>query len=222
MAIPIVLSWSGGKDCTLALHYLKQQQAFEVVYLLTTITETYQRISMHGVRLELLEQQAAALKIPLLIVPIPPNCTNEIYEDRMLNTLKQLKDKGIHTFAFGDIFLSDVRQYRENQLDRLNLKAIFPLWGIDSAYLARQFINLGFKAILSCVDTQQINASFAGHEFNLQLLNSLPTSADPCGENGEFHTFVFDGPLFHFPLKINKAEKVMRDNRFCYCELTPT
>lgn len=221
MAIPTVLAWSGGKDSALALYYLKQQKTFEVVYLLTTVTETYQRISMHGVRLELLEQQAAALKIPLIIVPIPPNCTNEIYEDRMVNCLKQLKEEGIQTFAFGDIFLVDVRQYRENQLDRLNLKGIFPLWGIDSAYLARQFIELGFKAILSCVDTQQINASFVGHEFNLHLLDTLPPSADPCGEKGEFHTFVFDGPLFHFPLKISKGETVLRDNRFNYCELTP-
>lgn len=219
MAIPIVLSWSGGKDCTLALYYLKQQDSFEVAYLLTTITETYQRISMHGVRYELLEQQAAALEIPLVTVPIPPSCTNEEYENRMLQVLSRLKKEGIETYGFGDIFLTDVREYRENQLRRLDLKAIFPLWGISSAYLARQFTVLGFKAVLTCVDTLQLDASFAGSEYDRKLLRKIPPKIDPCGENGEFHTFVYDGPIFTHPLKIRKGEQVMSENRFCFCDL---
>jgi len=219
MAIPIVLSWSGGKDCTLALYYLKQQAIFEVAYLLTTITETYQRISMHGVRYELLEQQAAALEIPLITVPIPPYCTNEEYENRMLQVLSRLKKVGIETYGFGDIFLTDVREYRENQLRRLDLKAIFPLWGISSAYLARQFTVLGFKAVLTCVDTLQLDASCAGSEYDRKLLRKIPPKIDPCGENGEFHTFVYDGPIFTHPLKIRKGEQVMRENRFCFCDL---
>ncbi|HOK51066.1 MAG: diphthine--ammonia ligase [Bacteroidales bacterium] len=220
MTIPVVLSWSGGKDCSLALYYLKQQPNFEIVYLLTTITETYQRISMHGVRVELLNQQAAALNIPLITVPIPASCTNEEYEDRMRNALEQLKNDGIQTYAFGDIFLSDVRQYRENQLDKLSLKAIFPIWGIDTTYLSKQFLALGFKAILTCVDTQQIDASWVGHEYNQKFLKAIPSEIDPCGEKGEFHTFTFDGPIFSHPLPILKGEKVLRDNRFYYCDLT--
>ncbi|MCX7986637.1 MAG: adenine nucleotide alpha hydrolase [Bacteroidales bacterium] len=222
MAIPIVLSWSGGKDSSLALYYLKKQnEIFHIAYLLTTVTEQYNRISMHGVRNELLEQQAQSLQIPLITVKIPPNCTNEEYEQRMLNVLAELKKEGISHYAFGDIFLKDVRQYRENQLNKLNLEAIFPLWGFDSNKLANEFIELGFKAILTCVDTQQIEASFAGNDYNLNLLKKLPAKADPCGENGEFHSFVYDGPIFSFPIRFQKNIFSLRENRFCYCDLLP-
>jgi uncharacterized protein (TIGR00290 family) len=219
MAIPIVLSWSGGKDCAMALYYLKQQPAFKVAYLLTTITETYNRISMHGVSYELLQQQATALQLPLITVNIPAQCTNEEYEKRMLDTLKRLKNEGINTYAFGDIFLTDVRSYREQQLAQLSLKAVFPLWGYDTAILAQEFIKKGFKAIICCADTQQIDASFTGRDFSANLLHELPSTADPCGENGEFHTFVFDGPIFSHPIRIRKGETVMRDNRFSYCDI---
>jgi len=219
MAIPIVLSWSGGKDCAMALYYLKQQPAYKVAYLLTTITETYNRISMHGVSYELLQQQATALQLPLITVNIPPQCTNEEYEKRMLDTLKRLKNEGINTYAFGDIFLTDVRSYREQQLAQLSLKAVFPLWGYDTAILAQEFIKKGFKAIICCADTQQIDASFTGRDYSANLLHELPSTADPCGENGEFHTFVFDGPIFSHPIRIRKGETVMRDNRFSYCDI---
>jgi uncharacterized protein (TIGR00290 family) len=219
MAIPVILSWSGGKDSAMAYYTLSLSNQFRVVALLTTITETYQRVSMHGVRVSLLEQQANSLNLPLVKVFIPAECSNEEYEIRMTDILMKCKGMGIGTFAFGDIFLQDIRKYRETQLARLNLNAIFPLWNRTSIDVANEFVQLGFKAVITCVDSQQIDPSFAGSYFDKELLKKLPVMVDKCGENGEFHSFVFDGPIFSYPVAISVGEIVCREGRFYFCEL---
>jgi uncharacterized protein (TIGR00290 family) len=220
-ARPVVLSWSGGKDSSLALHALRADPAVTVVGLLTTVTADYDRISMHGVRRSLLEKQAAAVELPLHLVEIAAGSANDSYEQRMHVALSGLQSGGVETVAFGDLFLEDVRHYREEMTNRLGMSAIFPLWGRDTAGLAREFIALGFRAVTTCVDTHQLDASFAGRWFDASFLADLPPAVDPCGEKGEFHTFVTDGPVLTHPVPIRVGELQLRDDRFQYCDLLP-
>jgi len=218
----ILVSWSGGKDSALALQELRKDSQYHIAALLTTVTEGYDRISMHGVRRVLLERQAAALDLPLEIVWIPKNASNEAYETRMGQALEKYKRAGANSVAFGDIFLDDLRQYRQEKLAQLDLQGLFPLWKRDTRQLAEVFIQAGFKAITTCVDTQVLGKVFVGRRFDADFLAELPASVDPCGENGEFHSFVYDGPLFKQGIAISLGEHVLREQRFYYCDLIPT
>ena len=221
MTQPIALAWSGGKDSSLALAALRADPNVEVVALVTTVTGDYDRISMHGVRRSILEAQVAELGLLLVEATIPAAADNETYEHSFaaaLDTLRVVHPELRH-LAFGDLFLTDVRAYRERLLAPLDWEPVFPLWGRDTAQLARQFIDQGFRAILTCVDTTQLAADFAGREFDSALLDDLPASVDPCGENGEFHTCVYAGPIFERPLALERGERIRRDNRFEYCDL---
>jgi uncharacterized protein (TIGR00290 family) len=212
-----VVLWSGGKDSALALHEARQQ--LEVVALLTTVTEAYDRISMHGVRTALLERQAHALGLPVEKVLIPAPCCNADYESLMLVALERFRTQGVSVAVAGDIFLQDVRAYREKLLARAGLAGIFPLWGRDSHGLARHFLTLGFRAVLCCIDSQALAADFVGRPYDEALLADLPAGADPCGERGEFHTFVWDGPGFAQPVAYQTGARVLREDRFWYCDL---
>jgi len=174
---------------------------------------------MHGVRRELLVAQAEALGYPLEEVHIPPQCTNETYEQRMQEALEKYHEAGVTHTIFGDLFLAEVRAYREERLSRIGMQAIFPLWGRSTGDLARQFGQLGFRAVVVCVDTTLLSSTFAGREYDEEFLRDLPETVDPCGENGEFHTFVYAGPIFHQPFPIERGEKVLREERFYYCDL---
>ena len=218
---PIALLWSGGKDSALALRELRANPAYDVRVLLTTVTRNYDRISIHGVRRELLEAQTAALNVPLQIAAIPPHCSNAQYESVMETALQNLREQGIMRVAAGDLFLRDVRDYREAMLNRHGMKALFPLWNRDTTQLAREFIGAGFEAILSCVDTPSLDARFAGRDFDEALLRDLPPAIDPCGENGEFHSFVWNGPGFAAPVACARGERVLREERFAFCDLLP-
>lgn len=218
MTEPVLLSWSGGKDSALALHTLRQTPGVEVAGLLTTVTEDYDRISMHGVRRALLERQAEEAGLPLHIVFIPRECSNEQYDERMTAVLTGIRDAGIRRVAFGDLFLEDVRAYRESRLTAFGMEALFPLWKRDTAALARDFLRLGFAAVLVCVDTETLAPTFAGRAFDEALLRDLPPGVDPCGENGEFHTFVHAGPIFRAPVPFRLGEVEDR-GRFQYCDL---
>ncbi len=218
---PLYLSWSGGKDSALALDALRRGQEFEVVGLLTSVTRGYDRISVHGVRRSLLHAQAESLGLPLQEIVLDQNCTNESYEAAFhaaLQTIREQRPDVAH-IAFGDLFLEDVRAYRERLLEGTGFDPVFPIWGVDTSQLARSFINNGFSARLVCVDTTQLDRSFAGRAFDLSLLADLPGTADPCGERGEFHTFVSSGPGFTSPVSYETGERVLRENRFMYCDL---
>ena len=215
----VLLGWSGGKDAAMALHELKRTDGIEVAALLTTVTEGYDRISMHGVRRELLEKQAGALGYPLDEVLIPQTCTNEVYEERMRKALARHQREGVTAAAFGDLFLEDIRAYREERMRLAGMSCIFPVWGRPTTEFARQFIDLGFRAIVVCVDTETLSGDFAGREYDPGFLQDLPAGVDPCGENGEFHTFVYDGPIFSEPVCVRRGETVLRDGRFMYCDL---
>lgn len=215
----IALSWSGGKDSSLALWALRQQR-LEPQALITTVTDGYDRISMHGVRRELLAMQAQASGTALVEVRIPPACVNEVYEARMREAFDSLPLSAVEAVAFGDLFLEDVRAYRESRLEATGRRALFPLWKRDTALLAREFIEAGFRAVLVCVDPRKLDGSFAGREFDMQLLEDLPADVDPCGENGEFHTFVQAGPVFSEPIPCERGEVVERDG-FVFCDLMP-
>jgi len=217
---PILFCWSGGKDSAMALHLLLQQGRFCVVSLLTTVTETYDRIAMHGVRRELLHRQAESIGLRLHEVFIPPQCVNPIYEARMEAALRVFINQGVQTVAFGDIFLEDLRAYRENNLARIGMNAVFPLWKRDTRELIRFFHQQRFRAIAACVDSKVLPPSFAGRELDESFFRDLPSHADPCGENGEFHTFVFDGPIFQSPIPVRTGEVVDRDG-FVFCDLLP-
>ena len=219
MTKPLVVSWSGGKDSTLALNEILNNTDYEVHTLITTVTEGYDRISIHGVRNELLEKQVQSIGLPLHKVSIPKDSKNEQYESALKKVLLKFKNEGINEIMFGDIFLEDVKKYRDELLDRLDMKGVYPIWKKDSKELARKFIELGFKAVTTCVDFQQIDKKFVGREYDSGFLNDLPGTADPCGENGEFHTFVYDGPLFDKKIDFTKGEIVFRDDRFYYCDL---
>ncbi len=217
----ILLSWSGGKDSALALHELMQSGNYEIVSLLTTVTRDYDRISMHGVRHILLEQQAEFMGLPLETVFIPKKVSNEEYESKMREVLSRYQASGIDSVAFGDIFLEDVRKYRETNLSKMDMKGIFPLWKRDTWDIARRFLDLGFKAIVTCVDSNYLDRSFAGKHINEQFLSDLPADVDPCSENGEFHSFVYDGPIFRNVVEFERGDVVLRDERFYYCDLIP-
>ncbi len=216
----ILFCWSGGKDSAMALHTLLQQKHFRVVALLTTVTEIYDRIAMHGVRRELLKQQAHSLGLPLHEVFIPPQCVNSIYEARMEEALRLFYSQGVRKVAFGDIFLEDLRAYREKNLTRVGMTALFPIWKRDTRELIRHFHEQHFRAVAACIDTKILAPSFAGRELDESFFRDLPAQADPCGENGEFHTFVFDGPIFRSPIPIRTGEIVNRDG-FVFCDLLP-
>jgi uncharacterized protein (TIGR00290 family) len=212
--------WSGGKDSAMALHALRTARDCRITALLTTITEEYDRISMHGVRRVLLERQAESLGLPLHPVLIPPQCINATYEERMKGAIEQHIARGVRIVAFGDIFLEDLRAYREKNLAQIGMRALFPIWKRDTRALAREFVQLGFRAITVCVDPRVLDSSFAGRELDASFFADLPPGVDPCGENGEFHTYVFDGPIFRTPIALHVGEKVTRDG-FCFCDLLP-
>jgi uncharacterized protein (TIGR00290 family) len=210
MKQPAIFNWSGGKDSALALYKVLQQGQYEVQTLLTTVSEPYQRISMHGVRTALLDQQAAALGLPCRKLFLPEMPSMDAYETLMASTLQELKSDGATASIFGDIFLEDLRQYRETKLAEVDLQAVFPLWGVPTTELIREFIGLGFKTITTCVNEKYLDRSFVGRVIDEDFLRDLPANVDPCGENGEFHTFVFDGPLFNQPIAFEKGEIVHR------------
>jgi uncharacterized protein (TIGR00290 family) len=215
---PILFCWSGGKDSAMALHTLLHRSDIQIAALLTTVTEGYERISMHGVRRELLKRQAQSAHLPLHEVRIPPQCVNPIYEARMEDALRVYLEKGVRKVAFGDIFLEDLRAYREKNLARIGMTAIFPIWKRDTCELIRSFHANRFRAVAVCVDSKVLDPSFAGRELDESFFRDLPPHADPCGENGEFHTFVFDGPIFQSPIPIRTGEIVNRDG-FIFCDL---
>ncbi len=214
----IAVSWSGGKDSAFALHKLLLSGRYEVDSLLTSVTEGYQRISIHGVRESLLEKQAESLGIPLRKMYIPQECTNEIYQDIMNDQLQQLKKEGIETVMFGDIFLEDVRAYREEMVKQQNMKAIFPLWGQKTDQLIGEFISSGFKTVTTSIDTEKLSNEFLGRVIDESFIHELPEHIDPCGENGEFHTFSFAGPIFKNTVDITIGE-IVEKGRFHFCEL---
>jgi uncharacterized protein (TIGR00290 family) len=220
MPEPILFCWSGGKNSTMALHMLLQQKQYRVVALLTTVTEGYDRIAMHGVRRGLLQRQAESLRLPLHEVCIPPQFVNPIYEARMEEALRLFYGQGVRTVAFGDIFLEDLRVYREENLARIGMTALFPIWKRDTHELIRYFHEQRFRAIAACVDSKVLDPSFAGRELDESFFRDLPPHADPCGENGEFHTFVFDGPIFQSPIPVRTGDVVNRDG-FVFCDLLP-
>jgi uncharacterized protein (TIGR00290 family) len=219
MTQPILFCWSGGKDSAMALHALLQDRV-PIAALLTTVTETYNRISMHGVRRELLVQQTQSIGLPLHEILIPPQCVNSIYETRMEEALRLHYAAGVRTVAFGDIFLEDLRAYREKNLARMGMTALFPIWKRDTRELIRSFHAANFRAIAACIDPKKLDRSFAGRELDPSFFRDLPPNVDPCGENGEFHTFVFDGPIFRHPIPVTAGEVVERDS-FIYCDLMP-
>jgi uncharacterized protein (TIGR00290 family) len=207
----VLLSWSSGKDSAWSLHMLRQQPDIELVGLLTTLNQEFQRVAMHGVRRSVLEAQAEAAQLPLWIVPLPWPCSNEVYEQRMAEVCQRAVAERVDAMAFGDLFLPDVRAYRETQLKPTGLEPLFPLWEKPTAELAREMMAGGLHAKLSCVDTKQLAESFAGREFDAALLRDLPLEADPCGERGEFHTCVYAGPMFAKALHLEAGEVVNRD-----------
>ncbi len=215
----ILLAWSGGKDSAMALYTLKKAGAYEVAALLTTMTEGYDRISMHGVRRTLLEAQADSLGIPLEKNYISQRSSNEEYEARMKEKLTEYQGRGISAVAFGDIFLEDLKKYREGNLAKIGMRGLFPLWKRPTVELANAFIDLGFEAIITCVDSQALDGSFAGRRFDKKFISDLPSAVDPCGENGEFHSFVCGGPLFRQRIPFDVGEITLREERFFYRDL---
>ena len=221
---PVVLSWSGGKDSSLTLAALRADPRFDVAALLTSVTREYDRISIHGVRRGLLEAQATAVNLPLVEIALEPQCTNTAYEAAFHGALERIRRDytAVRHIAFGDLFLEDVRAYRERLLEGSGFTPLFPLWGLDTTRLATRFVDDGYRAHLVAVDTTQLDAAFAGRAFDHELLGSLPSSVDPCGERGEFHTFVSDGPIFDRPIPVELGEVVLRDERFAFCDLLPS
>lgn len=217
---PVLLAWSGGKDAAWTLHTLCQREDVEVVALLTTVTAGYDRVSMQGIRRTVLHAQAEATGLPLLEAMIPAACSNQDYEAAMAAALTQAAGRwpGLKTIAFGDLFLEDIRRYREDSCARLGWRILTPLFGSDTEQLAREMMVCGLQANLCCVDTTQLDARFAGRPFDMVLLDELPPGVDACGENGEFHTCVWDGPMFAAPLDLRKGDTVLRDGRFAYTD----
>ena len=222
MGEKVVVAWSGGKDSALALYEILKTNRYEVLELLTTVTQDYDRISIHGVRRVLLEQQARSLGFPLEKMFVSKGVSDAEYESILLKSLNGHRTNGVFSVVFGDIFLEDVRKYREGILSKVGMKGIFPLWKRDTRQLARAFVDLGFKAVITCVDSKSLGKDFVGREFDRQFLADLPFNVDPCGENGEFHSFVYDGPIFSERIFFTKGEIVLRESRFYYCDLVPT
>lgn len=217
---PVLVSWSGGKDSCLALREIRNTPGLRVETLLTTITRDFDRISMHGVRRVLLERQAESLGCRLHPVFISKGASNEEYEARIGEAFAEYRGRGVDSVVFGDLFLEDIRAYRERLLARHRMKGLYPIWKRDTALLIREFIGQGFKAAVVCVDPRQLDPSFVGRVIDEAFLAELPPEVDPCGENGEFHTFVFDGPAFNSPIKFSFGEIVLRDS-FWFCDLIP-
>jgi uncharacterized protein (TIGR00290 family) len=214
----ILLSWSSGKDSAWCLQVLRQRGECEVVGLLTTFNEEANRVAMHAVRRELVEQQAAMAGLPLWAVPLPWPCSNEQYESLMAQSCANAVAEGITGIAFGDLFLRDVREYRVKQMKGTGLEAIFPVWGMPTQVLAREMIASGTRAKLTCVDTEKLDRSFVGREFDEWLLADLPEGVDPCGERGEFHSFVYAGPMFEAVIPVSVGERIVQD-RFVFADL---
>jgi uncharacterized protein (TIGR00290 family) len=211
MAYKSFFNWSGGKDSSLALYHALKDKSYSVERLLTSVNKQYKRVSMHGVREELLEQQAAAIGIPLQKLVLPDQPSMIEYEDQMMQTMRQLQEEKFTHSVFGDIFLEDLKAYREAQLAKVQLTAVFPLWKKDTVNLIHEFIDLGFKTVVVCVKAGLLDESFAGRIIDKDFLKDLPPGVDPCGENGEFHTFVFDGPVFKKPVSYKTGETVFRE-----------
>ncbi len=218
MVRKLMLSWSSGKDSAWSLHVLRSQGDWEIGGLLTTVNEAAARVAMHAVRTELLEVQAAAAGLPLWTIPIPHPCSNEIYEQRLGEAVKRMVAAGFTHMAFGDLFLEDVRRYREERLAGTGLEPVFPLWGLPTDRLARQMVDAGLRATLTCVDPRQLDRLFAGRTFDDKLLAELPVSVDPCGERGEFHTFAHRGPMFERPVPVQPGVVVEREG-FVFADL---
>jgi len=216
----VVVGWSGGKDSALAL-YEVMKSGMEVVGLVTTVTEDYGRVSIHGVRQALLEEQAASLDFPVEEMLLAKGAADKDYEQEFLSTLRSYRNRGVISVVFGDIFLEDVKKYREDLLARIGMHGIYPLWKRETRELAKRFIELGFKAVVTVVDSTMLGKEFSGREYDKHLLEDLPAAVDPCGENGEFHTFVYDGPIFSKAINFSKGEMVFRENRFWYTDLLP-
>lgn len=214
----ILFGWSGGKDSSLALHEILRSGRYEVAALVTTCTEGYDRISMHGVRCSLLERQADALNLPLEKVFISQRASNEEYEERMKQAFVTYKANGISKVAFGDLFLEEIRQYRDRLLAQIGMSGLYPIWGRETKALAREFVRDGFEAVLVCVNSRLLDKSFAGRTLNTTTLDELPAHVDPCGENGEFHSFVFQGPIFKQAIRCTPGEVVLREN-FYFADL---
>ena len=221
MAEKVIFAWSGGKDSAMALYELQKSDNYDISALLTTVSTDYNRVCMHGVRNALLERQAEVLGFSLEKVYVKSSPSNKEYEARMKDALISCRNNGVSSVAFGDIFLEDLRKYREDNLSKVGLKGIFPLWKLNTSDLARNFIGLGFKAVISCVDSKYLDKTFVGRNFDSQFLSDLPAGVDPCGENGEFHSFVFGGPMFPKDILYKKGEILLRENRFYYCDLIP-
>ena len=215
----VLVCWSSGKDSAMALWEIQQSEQYEVAALLTTVTSDYERISMHGVRREFLIKQAEATGYPLEQVLISAGGDNAEYEARMREVLEKYRDKGVRKVAFGDLFLEDVRKYREDNLLKVDMEAFFPLWGRPTGELAHEFIEAGFKAVITCVDSELLDGRFVGREFDSEFLAELPGGVDPCGENGEFHSFVYAGPIFDREIAVERGEVVVRENRFHFRDL---
>ncbi len=214
-----LVSWSSGKDSAWMVHILRQQPDVELAGLLTTINAVHQRVAMHAVRVALLRAQADALGLPLWQIPIPSPCPNEVYERVMATAVRRAVAEGFTHMAFGDLFLEDIRRYREERLAGSGLTPVFPLFGLDTRTLARAMVTRGLRARLTCVDPKVLDARFVGREFDAALLDELPASVDPCGESGEFHTFAYDGPMFTTPIPIESGEVVVREG-FVFADLT--
>ena len=219
---PVLLAWSGGKDAAWTLHLLRQRDDVDVVGLLTTVTREYDRVSMQGIRRSVLHAQARATGLPLLEAMIPAQCSNTDYEHAMADAIARARDRwpGLRTMAFGDLFLEDIRAWRVANLARVGWDVVTPLFGRDTAALAREMIEGGLRAHVCCVDTRQLDADFAGHAFDHALLEALPADVDPCGEHGEFHTCVAAGPMFDAPLALVRGDTVLRDDRFAFTDFT--
>lgn len=215
-----VVSWSSGKDSAYALYELQRSQGFDLVGIVTTISSQYGRVSMHGVRESLVDLQAKSLGLPVFKVYIPSPCTNEVYEAEMAKMIATLRNQGVSHFAFGDLFLADIRAYRESRLSGTHVQPLFPLWLRDTKLLAREMISSGLRARITCVDSNKLDSGFAGREFNDALLSDLPPHVDPCGENGEFHTLAYEGPMFTKPIPITGGEIIERDG-FIFADVIP-
>jgi len=216
----VLLSWSSGKDSAWALHLLRHSNEHKIVGLVTTLNTEFDRVAMHGTRRAVLDRQAAAAGLPLWTVPLPWPCSNDVYEARMRDLCTRAVGEGVQTIAFGDLFLTDIRAYRERQLAGTGLEPLFPVWGLPTAQLARDMIFAGLRARIACVDRKALPSTFCGREFDQSFLNDLPPTADPCGENGEFHTCVYAGPMFNSEVRLAVGEMVERDG-FAYADLLP-
>jgi uncharacterized protein (TIGR00290 family) len=214
------LAWSSGKDSAWALHLVRQRGEFEVTALLTTVNRTHGRVAMHGVRESLLEMQAEAAGLPLVKVPIPSPCSNEIYEAAMAEAIERARAEGVWNMIFGDLFLADIRAYREKQLAGCGMEPVFPVWRSDTRALAEEMLAGGLSAYLTCVDPRRLDREFVGRRFDVELLAALPADVDRCGENGEFHTFACAGPMFRHPIDATPGEIVERDG-FVFADLLP-